>query len=150
MPFSNADLLAIKAELTNDPLTLGLTTLAADDEANANKLNLVRDTISVKKRSLAASALFNCVVDTEYQALSGQQISWLNSVLLLGQFDPFANANIVSGLDNLFSAQSETRPAIHAAIVKTGSRIEQLYQSGTVSVFQTITPSDVANARNAT
>lgn len=61
MSRSTADLLALKNELTNDPLDLGLDTNPAHDEANANLLNAVSETISVRKRSLSTAVLFNAV-----------------------------------------------------------------------------------------
>lgn len=150
MARSNADLLAIKAELTNDPLNLGLTTNAVDDEANANLLNLERETIQIKRRSVSTAELFNAVDPLEHQALTDQQSRWLSAVLLLGQFDAFLATNILSGLDGMFSAQSTSRPAYTAVTKTAGNRIDQLYQAGTLEVGGTLTPSDVAQARNAT
>lgn len=150
MAFTNADLLALKAELTNDPADLGLTTAVEDDEANANKLNLVRETISVRKRTVASSCLFNAIDPLEYQALSSQQQKWMDTLLSLGQFDPFIDTGTVSGLRAVFAQNSTSRPEIEALILQSGSRIEQLFQAGTVSELRSVTPSDVANARNAT
>lgn len=51
---TNAELEVIKAELTDDPLNLGLTTNPSDDEANANLLNEVRESIQVYRASVPA------------------------------------------------------------------------------------------------
>lgn len=151
MLFSNADLLAIKAELTNDPLSLGYPSLdPANDEANANALNLVRETINVKKRSLPTSKVFNAISPLEFQALSPQQQAWVDSMLRLGQIDPFTDTGTMGGLDDCFSAESDSRGAIATAASEKGNRINQLFQAGTLSQNLFATPSDVANARNAT
>lgn len=150
MSLSNSDLLALKQELTNDPKSLGLTLLAADDEANANKLNAVSALLPVKKRALTTAAIFNCIAAGEHQALSPQQARWLDAVLTLGQIDPFINAGIVDGLQEMFSEQTASRPNIDAALVQPGSRVSQLYQGGALSVDVTLTPSDIAQARSAT
>lgn len=150
MALTNAELLAIKAELTNDQLALGLTILESDDEANSIKLNLVRDTISVKKRSVSMASIFNAIKDTEHQALSDQQARWLDTLVRTGTLDPFTHVNALDGLDNMFSEESESRPAIHALLTTSGSRVEQLFQAGTISTNTNLNPSDIANARNAT
>ena len=149
MALTNEDLLALKAELTNDPQTLGLTTLPADDEANANKLNQVRETISVKRRSVAASELFNAIDPIEHQALSAQQERWVNAVIELGQIDPFRDTQILDGLAELFGEGTNSGPALAAVYLRNGSRVEQLFQAGTLSTFQQLSGSDIANARNA-
>lgn len=150
MPRSSADLLALKAELTNDPSTLGLTTLPADDAANATKLNLVRETISIKKRSLPTATIFNAIDPLEHQALSSQQSRWLEALLSLNNIDPFLAGNTISGLNDLFSAESNSRPAIEATLTQTGNRIDKLFQDGLLVVGGTVTASDIAQARVAT
>jgi len=147
--FTNSDLLAIKAELTNDPADLGLTTSPSDDEANANKLNAISNTINVKRRALATRAIFSAINPLEHQALTEQQARWIEALLTVGQIDPLEDTEIVDGLNQMFAADSTSRPAYTALLTEHGSRINQLFQNGTLSVNQFITPSDVANARNA-
>lgn len=149
MPFSNADLLALKSELTNDPLTLGLTTNPSDDEANANKLNAISNTINVKRRSLATAAIFAAIDPLEHQALTDQQARWVAALLAVGQIDPLEDQEIVDGLNQMFASDSSSRPAYTALLTEHGSRINQLFQNGTLSVNEFVTPSTVANARNA-
>lgn len=152
MPRSNADLLALKSELTNDPLDLGLNTNPANDEANANALNLVRETISIKKRSLATAAVLNSISPLEHQALTDQQSRWLDAVLSLGQIDPFYDASLITGMigtGGLFGTDSDSKAALAALIVEPGNRIDQLFQAGTLAQGGQVTPSDIANARNA-
>ena len=150
MSRSNDDLLALKAELTNDPLNLGLTVLPADDEANANLLNLERETIQVKRRAVATAEIFNAIDPLEHQALTDQQSRWLDALLSLGQFDAFVESNIIAGLNGMFSAQSTSRPAYTARLNQAGNRVDALFQAGSLETGGFVSPSDIAQARNAT
>lgn len=83
----NEELLIIKAELTNDPLSLGLTTNPSDDEANANLLNEVRESIQVYRASIPSDQV-SIPID-EYNAASAGQREWVGkrrseSVYLVG------------------------------------------------------------------
>ncbi len=153
---TDADKLAVKSELTHDPAGLGLTTLAANDEANANKLNAVYSgdpgyvkTLTVKKTSLRTSDIFNAIDPVEHQGLSTQQERWLSEMLTLGQINPSQDSGIVAGLDGMFAANSISRPAYTALLNTVGSRAQQLYQAGTLSQPYYLSPSDISDARNA-
>ena len=146
---TNADLLALKAELTNNPRNIGLTTNPADDEANSIRLNLIRPIIKVKRRSVSTKAVFDIVVDLEYQAMSPVQQRWFTDFMRLGQFDPFVDVGTMAGLRRIFGASTTTGPKITAVTMEDGSRITELFQAGTISFSQDVTPSDVANARSA-
>jgi hypothetical protein len=150
MAWTNDDLLAIKAEITNDPLSLGLVANHTNDEANANALNLVRPTISVKKRTLDTADLFNAYDSVEHQALSDQQARYLGQVNDLKTIFPDRNANIVTGIKEVFGQNAVSRASVDAVMVEPGSRMRQLYQQGTLSQDATLTTSDAANALNAT
>jgi DNA-directed RNA polymerase subunit F len=150
MPFTNADLLALKAELTNDPLGLGLTVLAADDEANANALNLVRATIQVDRESVPVSEIVKSVDADEYIALSAAQRDYLTFITQGGNVNPKSGNEVREALLQFFAANSETRTKLLTLVTEASSRITQLYKAGMLSVGDFVTPSDVANARNAT
>lgn len=150
MSLDNTDLLAIKAELTNDPKHLGLAVVAADDEANANKMNAIGETIQTKRYSLSSSTLFNSVDPGEFQALGVGQQAWFNTVLALGQINPFADTQIVVGIQNLFSSNTTTRPRFDAILTEDGSRVREMFQGGLISVDVQMTPSDISDARAAT
>ena len=150
MSLSRADLLVLKAELANDPLHLGLVNDAAHDEANANLLNEVRDSIQVYKTSLAVSDVFGAINVNEMLALSASQKGWVDTFMTLGQINPFANGNTTNGFAVIFGNNSQTLPAVQALFKTAGSRITQLFQAGTISDGSDVTPSDIANARNAT
>jgi hypothetical protein len=150
MSRSNADLLALKAELTNDPLTLGLTLVPADDEANADKLNLVRDTIKIDREAIPVSEIVKCIDADEYIALSAPQRDYVFLITQGGSVNPKAGNEVREALLQFFSAQSETRASLTAILTESANRIDYLYKAGTLKVGGTVTPSDVAQARNAT
>lgn len=150
MARSNADLLALKAELTNDPQSLGLTVLPADDETNSIKLNEVRVACQIKRRSVSTASVFGKIDPLEHQALSDQQARWLGTLIESGQLDPLLDTGSTTGIRQLFGAESNSRAAIESLFTESGNRIEQLYQAGTLEAGGEVTPSDVANARNAT
>lgn len=150
MPFSQSDLLAIKAELTNDPLDLGLTLLAADDEANADKLNLVRVECQVDRETIPASEINKAIDRDEFAALSAADRQWLGMITSGGSVNPKAGGEVREGLLQMFGAGTESRASLQALLTESASRITQLYKLGTLSYGGAVTPSDVANARQAT
>ncbi len=136
----NDDLLILKAELTNDPLNLGLTVLPEDDEANANKLNEVRDTIQVFRASVPSDEI-NIPID-EYNAASAGQQGWWSMQTADGSIKPSV---IQSEFYKMFGAGTAARASFDAVSKEPASRARQLFER-----YFNITPSDVANARNAT
>ena len=136
----NAELLLIKAELTNDPQSLGLTVLPADDEANANLLNEIREDIRVYRASVASDEIL--VSPSEWAALSPAQQSWWNNQTLDGTVKP---AVIVSGFYELFGSNTAARASFDAVSTEPASRARQLLDR-----YVSLTPSDIANARQAT
>lgn len=137
---TNAELLLIKAELTNDPLNLGLTTAPEDDEANANLLNEVRESIQLYRASIPSD---NLVIPVdEWNGLSAGQQSWWAMQTADGSINPAALAD---DFFNMFAEQSESRVLWESATKEPGSRARQLLQR-----YVTLTPSDIANARAAT
>jgi hypothetical protein len=137
---TNEELLLIKAELTNDPQNLGLTTAPEDDEANANLLNEVREDIQVYRASVASDEIV--VSPSEWAALSPAQQSWWNNQTLDGTVKP---AVIVSGFYELFGSNTAARASFDSVSTEPASRARQLLDR-----YVTLTPSDIANARTAT
>jgi len=135
-----AELLIIKAELTNDPLNLGLTTAPEDDEANANLLNEIRDSILVYRASVPSN---NIVIPVdELAALSeGQRLSWQLETQD-GSLNPAAyEANFFS----MFSVNTQSRALWESATKEAASRARKL-----LNRYVTLTPSDISQARVAT
>lgn len=149
MARSNSDLLALRSELENDPEELGLTTLPADDEANANALNLVRDTLQIDRTAIPTSEIFLNIDRDEYAALPAADRDWLRGVTASGTVDPRAGGEVREGIMQIFGANTETRANLVAILTEPANRIEHLFKAGTLEQGGTVTPSDVANARVA-
>ena len=136
----NADLLTLKSELTNDPLNLGLTTAPEDDEANANLLNEVRESILVYRASVPSDQI-NIPID-EFGAASAGQREWWAMQTADGSINP---AVIASEFGKMFGAQTAARASFDAVAMEPASRARQLLER-----YVSLTPSDIANARTAT
>jgi hypothetical protein len=130
----------IKAELTNDPLNLGLTTAPEDDEANANLLNEVRESIRVYRASVPANNLV-IPVDELGALSSSQQLSWQ----LETQDGSFNPAAYESNFFSMFASNSESRALWESVTKEPTSRARQL-----LGRYVDLTASDVANARQYT
>lgn len=152
MSFTNADLLAIKSELTNNPLSLTgyLPHTGANDEANANALNLVRDQCQIDRESIPVSDVVKAIDADEFIALSEPQRDYVALITNGGSVNPKAGGEVREALLQFFSAQSESRASLTALLTESTSRARMLFKAGTLSVDQQVTPSDVANARSAT
>lgn len=135
-----AELLIIKSELTTDPLSLGLTTSPSDDEANANILNEIRDSIKVYRASVPADSLV--IPIDEWNALSSGQQSWWSMQTADGSIQP---AVLETEFFKMFSSQTQARANWEASTKESSSRAIQLLER-----YVTLTPSDIANARQAT
>lgn len=136
----NSELLIIKAELTNDPLELGLTMAPEDDEANANLLNEVRESILVYRASVPSDQI-SIPID-EFNAASAGQREWWAMQTADGSINPSV---IATEFNKMFGAQTAARASFNAVAMEPTSRAIQLLER-----YVTVTPSDVANARQAT
>lgn len=136
----NSELLLIKAELTNDPQNLGLTTTPEDDEANANILNEEREDIQVFKASVASDEIL--VSPSEWASLSPAQQSWWNNQTLDGTVKPSV---IADGFYELFGSNTAARASFDSVSTESASRARQL-----LNRYVTLTPSDISQARVAT
>lgn len=135
-----ADLLTIKSELTNDPLNLGLTVEPADDEANANILNEVRESILVYRASVPSDQI-NIPID-EYNAASAGQQAWWAMQTADGSVNPSV---IATEFGKMFGVNTAARASFNAVAMEPASRARQLLDR-----YVYLTPSDIANARQAT
>ncbi len=136
----NAELLLLKSELTNDPLNLGLTTAPADDEANANLLNEVRPEILVFRQSVPANDIQ--ISPDEQGGLNATQSDWLLRETIDGNVNPSV---FQAGFYSLFGPGTAARASFDSVSKEPASRARQLFGG-----YVYISPSDVANARNAT
>jgi hypothetical protein len=135
-----ADLLTLKSELTNDPLNLGLTTEPADDEANANLLNEVRESILVYRASVPSDQI-SIPID-EFNAAPAGQREWWAMQTADGSINPSV---IASEFGKMFGANTAARASFDAVAMEPTSRAIQL-----LNRYVNLTPSDIANARQAT
>lgn len=149
MSRSNADLLALKAELTTDPKTLGLTLLAADDEANSVKLNTVMPTLLIDREAIPSIEIGVQIDRDEWAALSASDRQLLQVWSDAGSINPKAGGEVREGLLQMFGPTSETRANLLAILSEPSSRITQLYKLKTLSFGGAVSPSDIADARNA-
>lgn len=152
MPFTNADLLAIKAELNTNPLALtGYLPLAdsANDEANANALNLVRVECQVDRETIPASEVNKAIDRDEFAALSASDRQWLGMITAGGSINPKAGSEVREGLMQIFAPGTESRAALTLLLTESASRITMLFKAGTLSFGGAVTPSNVAQARSA-
>lgn len=132
-----SELEIIKAELTSDPLGLGLTVLAQDDESNANILNEVRDSILVFRASVPSDEI-NIPID-EYNAASAGQQGWWSMQTADGSIKPDV---IQPEFYKMFGAGTAARVSFDEVTKEPASRARQL-----LGRYVNVTPSDVANAR---
>lgn len=137
---TNEELQTLKTELTNDPLNLGLTTAPEDDEANANLLNEVRESIQVFRASVPSDDILIPV--DEWNGLSAGQQGWWNNQTADGSVKP---AVIQSEFYKLFAVGTSSRASFDSVTKEPASRSRQLFGG-----FVTVTPSDVSNARQLT
>ncbi len=146
----NADLLAIKAELTNDPKSLGLTLNAADDEANANKLNSVSALTPIDRESVPVSDVVKAIDADEFISLSQPQRDYVKLITSAGSVNPKAGGEVREAILQFFGAASETRASLTLLLAEPASRIQQMFKTGLLSVGGSVQPGDVAQARQAT
>jgi len=149
MARSPADLLALKAELETDPKSLGLTTLAADDEANANKLNAVSPLTPIDRESIPASEISKAIDRDEFNAASAADRQWIGMITASGDVNPKTGSEVREGLLQIFAAGTESRAALTALLTEPASRADQMYKTGLLEQGGQVTPSDVAQARQA-
>lgn len=150
MPFSNADLLAIKAELTNDPKDLGLTLLEADDASNANKLNAVSASTPIDRETIPVSDIAKAIDRDEFNALSAADRQWIQMITASGSVNPQAGGEVREGLLQAFGAGTESRTSLTALLTEPASRINQMFKEGLLSQGGSVSPSDISAARAAT
>lgn len=128
------DLVALKNELTADPLGKGYA--AMNDEQAADSLNAngrLVDRTSITGGEIAAS-----LVRAELAALTAGEQNYVRALLCADSIP--LTANFKTEIAAVFGAGSATRANLIALLKRPGSRAHELG-------LGTVTPSDVANAR---
>ena len=150
MSKSQADLLAMKSELTNDPMSLGLTVLPEDDAANAAAINLIRSELQIDREAIPISEIMVQIDRDEYVALSQADRDWLNGISVGGTVNPESGGEVREGLLQIFGSASETRANLLAILTEDAARYQQMFKDGLLESDGSWSPSDIAQARQAT
>lgn len=129
------DLVALKSELTTDPLSRGYSGMS--DEQAADSLNAPDR--SPAREFTDAGTLVAAIVRAEYDALATASKAYLNVVLAVSGPIPMT-ATFRNNLGAIFGAATQTRANFLALQNRTGSRAEELG-------LGRVTPSHVADAR---
>lgn len=128
------NLIALKNEITTDPLALGY--VGKNDEEVADLLNKTQR--PVDRETLDGGLLVASIVRSEYAALSATDKDYVRLVALASSIP--LTATIKTELGQVFPAGSQTRANLVALLKRTGSRAEELG-------LGFVTPSHVADAR---
>ena len=149
MSRSTADLAALKAELTNDPKGLGLTMLPEDDAVNADRLNEVRDELTIDRESIPASEVIRSIDLDEFVSASDQHRQWIGILASLSAIDPSNGNEVREGLLQVFGDGTETRGNLVGLLTEPANRINQMLKEGLLEAGGAVTPSDISQARQA-
>lgn len=129
------DLVALKSELTVDPLARGYAGM--NDVAAAESLNLPNR--QVLRSVIPTYEIFECIVPSEFDALTAPIKSRVQILLGLGSVR-VNGSNAQTTLLGAFGVGTATRTALIALARSLGSRSDELG-------LGRVTPSDVANAK---
>lgn len=134
---------ALKAELQNDPASLGLVApySAGNDAQCADILNAVRQTIDINRGVIPTYEVADATVQSDWTALSTAEKQRYQSILAMGLVNT-ASANMRAAFQQMFGPTTATRANLVALLTRKGSRAEQLFG-------QPVTPMDIAYARHA-
>ena len=146
MARSNADLLAIKTELATDPSALGYT---GDDARDAEKINALSGGISIDRSDLSTDDLIESINHAEFISLSTADRQYLAVLLSGDSVDTRPGTEARTGLMALFGGGSATRANIVALLDRKGSRIDELFQAGTLESGASWKAGELAKARIA-
>ena len=152
MTWTNADLLALKAELTNDPDGLGLVAprRLMMRAMRTNSMRLPLSTIQIERSDIPATEIAKAINRQEYAAAVLADRQWIDLQLSAGLIDARTGTEARTGLLGIFGSGTTTRANMQALLTQDGNRIDEMFQQGLLSHGGTVTPSDIANARNAT
>jgi hypothetical protein len=138
------DFVALKAEIDNDPQTLGYKTggpgTYKDDMTIAAILNTVRDTTKINRDIIKTWEILVNTDQTEYNSLTSGQKTMYQLLLSTGEVDA-QSASLRTFVTNLFPVGSTTRTNLGNMIQRKASRAEELLGLGV-----TVTSLDVAKA----
>jgi hypothetical protein len=133
---------ALRTEIQTDPTSRGYAPFVAtgSDNGVADLLNVAIVNNKVDTMRVSTDAFVNCVVYTEFIALTTQQRDWLKFITGPNVID-MNKTTIKTGLTTIFGAATTTRANVIAAQQRDGSRAETLFGVGVY-----ISAEDVATA----
>ena len=108
------------------------------------------DAQQVDRKAIPVNELAQQIDRAEFNALSAADRQWLSLIMQTGSIDINDTGQVKQGLLDCFAAGTETRTGMASKLTEAVNRIEQMYRSGLLEVGGYVTPSDIANARQAT
>lgn len=128
------DLTALKAELDNDPMAVGYSSMSDVDVAESlSKPDREADITHLESGILAA-----CLDPDDVQAASGSDRAYLQMVISAGAIP--LTSNLKKSLKDVLGSESATTRNLKQYMKRKASRSDELGLGH-------VTPSDVANAR---
>ncbi len=128
------DLVALKSELTADPLTLGYAPFVSggNDTALVGLLNAVGAgaNFAIFNPSIGLATLIANIAPADFAALTALQLQQLQLLLAVGQLD-LTQSNIRAIVTAIFAGSTTaTKNAMTALAKRQGSRCEVLFGAG--------------------
>jgi hypothetical protein len=124
-------LAALKAELQNDPTARGYAAPLAEGnyQAVVDLLNALRDGATVGRSLVPAWQFVNCIVPSEYAALTVPQRDYLTMVAAAGDVQLGGGA-VRDALTAIFAGGTTTRTNLVALLNRPATRAEELFGDG--------------------
>lgn len=149
MSLTQTQLVALKTEITTDPLALGYA--GKSDAEIADLLNLPRATITIRRANIAPNEVLEAIDSRDFDAAPNAiHVAWFESITQLRTIrlenDDGSATRALGNLRRLLQAADTqgSRTRLAALATRIGSRAEQLLGGGV-----TVTHIDVADARNS-
>lgn len=128
-------LAALKNELTADPLAIGYATMS--DAAAADALNLVRATITVRRKDILPQEVLEAIDSRDFVGTPNPaHVAWFESVTQLRAMrlenDDGTETTTLGNLRRLLSSPTPqgSRARLTGVVTRQGSRAEQLFGTG--------------------
>lgn len=130
------DLVALKTELTSDPVSIGYAAVITDHDAVARLINRPQRTMN--REQFSGGDIASCLDPVEFAALTAVQRTWIQT--LTGANGPLTLfASLRQDIRSVLATATKSLAKFNNTINRTGSRAEELN-------FGLVTTSDVADA----
>ena len=126
---------ALKDEIANDASVIGLKDVDGitwkGDQVIADLLNDPTDGALIRRKSVMPVEIKQTVTEADFETLAAGEEAYFVWIVQ-GEIELDVRSDtIFNGLTQIFSAASDTRPALIALFQKVGSRAEVLWGDGT-------------------